>query len=56
MFKPNYMFALYRLEMNSSLEQDYDEFKFSRENQLEETNVEENLQNFSELFHVCLNN
>jgi hypothetical protein len=40
----------YRLEMNSSLEQDYDEFKFSRENQLEETDVEENLQNFSEFF------
>lgn len=42
--------------MSSSLEQDYDEFKFSRENQLEEANVEENLQNFSEFIVVCLDN
>ncbi|XP_058805846.1 putative uncharacterized protein DDB_G0291608 isoform X2 [Phymastichus coffea] len=38
-----------RLEMSSSLEQDYNEFKFSRENQLEETDVEDKLENFSNL-------
>ncbi|XP_016842227.1 probable serine/threonine-protein kinase drkD isoform X2 [Nasonia vitripennis] len=33
-----------RLEMSSSLERDYDEFEFSRENQLEAANVEGKLQ------------
>lgn len=39
-----------RLEMSSSLERDYDEFEFSRENQLEVDNVEEKLQKFGEYF------
>ena len=42
--------------MSSSLEQDYDEFKFSRKSQLEEANVEENIQNFSESITVLLHN
>lgn len=45
-----------RLEMSSSLERDYDEFEFSRENQLEEANVEEKFQKLGECIPYTLYN